>query len=476
MAAPFGLGSRRGICVYHRRCGTTSSARRERPLVHIRTRICAGDPVPLKPATLLPSSPTICRSGILKRLEQLWPARAVRVRPRRTAGGHARGCRSTRGGRSRCTANGRACPWCSGGTANAWHNSWCCGGTVNLRSCGRSANHISLIRHTRPGESRRRTGENRPRIAQVDSALAVDRRIKDMPPGGGSLTGQHKQPGSVVSDLAAHVGERVEVLVGGQVPVRADCARGSTRAPGSSRTRCRRRWPPRGGLRAVGRRSSRHRPRRWSCRRRPYPARRSCTGRTAACESLASGVPAAARPGIGQGSQPTRGVVDQPTPTSTWRNLAARHQLAGSDALDVVPADRRRGRRTLAPAWAGWLLAARVRAGWLLRRCHLSATVAAVDRGGVRGTSGCRRRNPRLAARAAQVAPMADAPDERRALVRAGRLVGPAAHRTTAVSACLRAGGCTVRHPVATVPARSYRGRSRLTGYGAFDVTPLAEG
>ena len=29
------------------------------------------------------------------------------------------------------------------------------GGTVNLRSCGRSANRISLIRHTRPGESRR---------------------------------------------------------------------------------------------------------------------------------------------------------------------------------------------------------------------------------------------------------------------------------------------------------------------------------
>ena len=47
-------------------------------------------------------------------------------------------------------------------------------GTVNLRSCGRSANHISLIRHTRPGESRRRTGENRPRIAQVDSAVGGD--------------------------------------------------------------------------------------------------------------------------------------------------------------------------------------------------------------------------------------------------------------------------------------------------------------
>ena len=40
----------------------------------------------------------------------------------------------------------------------------------------RSANHISLIRHTRPGESRRRTGENRPRIAHVDSAPEVLRR------------------------------------------------------------------------------------------------------------------------------------------------------------------------------------------------------------------------------------------------------------------------------------------------------------
>ena len=40
-------------------------------------------------------------------------------------------------------------------------------GTVNLRSCGRSANHISLIRHTRPGESRRRTGENRPRLLKL---------------------------------------------------------------------------------------------------------------------------------------------------------------------------------------------------------------------------------------------------------------------------------------------------------------------
>ena len=28
----------------------------------------------------------------------------------------------------------------------------CRDGTVNLRSCGRSANHISLIRHTGPGE------------------------------------------------------------------------------------------------------------------------------------------------------------------------------------------------------------------------------------------------------------------------------------------------------------------------------------
>ena len=46
-----------------------------------------------------------------------------------------------------------------------------------MRSCGRSANRISLIRHTRPGESRRRTGENRPRIAQVDSTVDAAREL-----------------------------------------------------------------------------------------------------------------------------------------------------------------------------------------------------------------------------------------------------------------------------------------------------------
>ena len=42
-------------------------------------------------------------------------------------------------------------------------------GTVNLSPCRRSTNNISLIGHTRPGESRRRTGENRLRIAQLDA-------------------------------------------------------------------------------------------------------------------------------------------------------------------------------------------------------------------------------------------------------------------------------------------------------------------
>ena len=70
MALPFGLGSRRGICVHHRRCSATSFRSTQAPfsLVHIRTRICAGDPVQLKPATLLRSSTTSCRKLILKRL------------------------------------------------------------------------------------------------------------------------------------------------------------------------------------------------------------------------------------------------------------------------------------------------------------------------------------------------------------------------------------------------------------------------
>ena len=51
MASPYGLAWRRGICVGHHRCSTISSARRERPLSRWR-RICAGNPVPLKPSRL----------------------------------------------------------------------------------------------------------------------------------------------------------------------------------------------------------------------------------------------------------------------------------------------------------------------------------------------------------------------------------------------------------------------------------------
>ena len=47
VVSPYGLLPRRGICVNHHRCGTISSARRERPLVPVRTRICVGDLVPL---------------------------------------------------------------------------------------------------------------------------------------------------------------------------------------------------------------------------------------------------------------------------------------------------------------------------------------------------------------------------------------------------------------------------------------------
>ena len=66
-------------------------------------------------------------------------------------------------------------------------------GTVNLRSCRRSANHISLIGHTRPGESRRRTGENRPRIAQVDSAAGIA-SADDTTPGSPGDTGGVQSP------------------------------------------------------------------------------------------------------------------------------------------------------------------------------------------------------------------------------------------------------------------------------------------
>jgi len=70
--------------------------------------------------------------------------RPVGIRLRRTADGRADGCRSTTGGRSLCTAGGRACPGCSAGTANAHRSFWwsgsrrsgrpgCTGGTAARR-------------------------------------------------------------------------------------------------------------------------------------------------------------------------------------------------------------------------------------------------------------------------------------------------------------------------------------------------------
>jgi hypothetical protein len=75
-------------------------------------------------------------------------------------------------------------------------------GTVNLRSCGRSANHISLIGHARPGESRKRTGENRPRVAQVDSALAASPDVE-------GVTGRYYEDcaeATPVSEPGTHTG------------------------------------------------------------------------------------------------------------------------------------------------------------------------------------------------------------------------------------------------------------------------------
>ena len=69
MAVPFGLGSTEVSAFTIAVAAQYFSARRGQPFVPTFRRgsaLC--NQVPLKPATLLPSSPTICRSGILKRL------------------------------------------------------------------------------------------------------------------------------------------------------------------------------------------------------------------------------------------------------------------------------------------------------------------------------------------------------------------------------------------------------------------------
>ncbi|MBV8349077.1 MAG: AI-2E family transporter [Mycolicibacterium sp.] len=90
-------------------------------------------------------------------------------------------------------------------------------GTVNLRSCGRSANHISLIRHTRPGESRRRTGENRPRIAQVDSAPPLVAQAHDFIEQAPRYLQQAQDHATVLGRLNErfHLQQRITDLVNG---------------------------------------------------------------------------------------------------------------------------------------------------------------------------------------------------------------------------------------------------------------------
>ena len=56
---------------------------------------------------------------------------------------------------------------------------------------------------------------------QPGGGLAVDRGIQHPSAGRARFPGQHEQPGGVVADPGAHVGEGVEVLVGRQLPVRA---------------------------------------------------------------------------------------------------------------------------------------------------------------------------------------------------------------------------------------------------------------
>ena len=56
---------------------------------------------------------------------------------------------------------------------------------------------------------------------QPRGRLAVDRGIQHPAPGRAGLTGEHEQAGGIAADPVADVGETLEVLVGRQLPVRA---------------------------------------------------------------------------------------------------------------------------------------------------------------------------------------------------------------------------------------------------------------
>ena len=55
---------------------------------------------------------------------------------------------------------------------------------------------------------------------EASGRLAVDGRVEHPAPRRCRLTREHEQPGGVVSDPAAHIGERLQVLIAGQLPER----------------------------------------------------------------------------------------------------------------------------------------------------------------------------------------------------------------------------------------------------------------
>ena len=193
---------------------------------------------------------------------------------------------------------------------------------------------------------------DREMAVQPQRGFAVDRGIEHPARTGRRFAAEHVQAGRIAADARGHIGEGLQVLVGGQFPERAASTAGRFGCS-AGRTRYRRRSPRRGPAGGVRRRAIRRWRRPTSFRRRPCPARRPCS-----CRAGRSGWPLRIGP-------PARCAADGPSltrPKVTSRRMrrqprsgefGAGGHARGAGRGRLRAADGPRARRRAGGSWCG---------------------------------------------------------------------------------------------------------------------------
>ena len=234
------------------------------------------------------------------------------------------------------------------------HRLACRRGAVDPRR-GHHDQRVEIAQHLLRdrGVHRRAAVHDRDREVPVQPrrGLAVDGGVEHPSPRRAGLAREHEQARGVVADPAAHVGERVEVLVGGQLPVRTRGVRVDAAAELAER-----------GVGVDGHhavvlaqlgedRADAGRDGRLTDAALAEHADLVVAAQQRADLDLQIGQPLL----VGRRSevdQPERAAVDEAPPALSRRHLLGGHQFAGADAVDIGVAGRRwRGGGCDRPVW-----------------------------------------------------------------------------------------------------------------------------